>query len=95
MRTKHNNHWAMGVFKTWISYRNSIAEESLPKYILQVRYPSAIVDIVLGLFVFEARHTDSNYYPGNTLKNILSALFRVMKMNCGASNIDSFVEKFS
>ena len=42
---------------------------------LQMRYPSQIVDEVLAAFVLKPHRADGNYYPGNTLKNILSALF--------------------
>ena len=45
------------------------------------------------MFVIEARRVDGNYYPGNTLKNTLSALFRVMKEQQGAINVVSFMEK--
>ena len=92
MQTRHNNNWATSVFNTWISSRNTVAEETLPADMLQVRYHSQIVDEVLAAFVLEARRADGNYYPGNT---ILSALFRVMKMNIGPLNIQSFVEKSS
>ena len=62
---------------------------------LEVSHPSLVVDRVLAAFVLEARRADGKYYPGSTLKNILSALFRVMKKNIGAANLVSFVEKSS
>ena len=36
---------------------------------------------------------DENYYPGTTIRNILSAIHRVMKANLGAVNVKSFIDK--
>lgn len=96
--TKSNNSWATGVFKSWVKERNANANttgERFPADLLETRYPTAIVDRTLSAFVIEARRVDGNFYPGNTLKNILSALFRVMKEQQGAVNVVSFMEKAS
>lgn len=65
----------------------------IPTDLLEVGYPVLVIDRALAAFVFEARRADGNFYPGNTLKNILSALFRIMKQNQGAANVISFVDK--
>ena len=38
-------------------------------------------------------YTKGNCYPGSTLKNILTALLWVMKLNQGASNVIGFADK--
>ena len=65
----------------------------IPSDLLEVGYPLSTIDRALAAFILEARRADGNFYPGNTLKNILSALFRVMKQNHGAHNVISFVDK--
>lgn len=96
--TKSNNSWATGVFRSWVAERNANANnigETFPTDLLETRYPTPIIDRALAAFVIEARRVDGNYYPGNTLKNILSALHRVMKEQQGAINVVSFMEKLS
>ena len=51
-----------------------------------------VIDSALAAFALEARRADGNLYPGNTLKNMLSALFHE---NQGAVNVKSFVDKGS
>ena len=82
-------------FKSWIKSRNASTEEKYPADLLEVRYPFHVIDRTLAAFVIEARRVDGNHYPGTTLKNIMAALFRVMKENQGAANVTSFVEKAS
>ena len=82
-------------FKSWITSRNAPTEEKYPADLLEVRYPFHVIDRTLAAFVIEARRVDGNHYPGTTLKNIIAALFRVMKENQGAANVTSFVEKAS
>ena len=91
--TKNNNSWATGVFRSWVAQRNANTNntgESFPTDLLETRYPTPIIDRTLAAFVIETRRVDGNYYP---LKNILSALFRVMKEQQGAINVVSFMEK--
>lgn len=96
-QTQRNSMWATGVFNTWLSTKNSTPAlpitDAIPTDLLEVSYPIPVVDCALAAFVLEARRADGNFYPGNTLKNILSALFRVMKQNQGALNVISFVIK--
>ena len=96
-QTKNNNSWAQGVFKTWTAARNASptvpVTDAVPVDILEVRYPVNVIDRTLAAFVFEARRADGNPYPGSTVKNILSALFRVMKQQQGASNVVNFVDR--
>lgn len=46
-------------------------------------------------FVIEARRADGKLYPGSTIKNILAALYRVMKENLGPRHVVNFIEKAS
>ena len=88
-----NNNWATCVFKTWVAARNQLSpspDDTLPEDLLEVRHPLDVQDRTLAAFVLEARRADGNYYPGSTLKNIIAALFRVMKANQGAVNVVSF-----
>ena len=94
--TKSNNSWATGVFRSWVAERNTNGNntgETFPTDLLETWYPTPIIDRALAAFVIEARRVNGNYYPGNTLKNILSALFRVVKEQQGAVNVVSFMEK--
>ena len=95
-RTMCNNRWAVNVFNQWVAFRNSQPNALLkcPIDLLEV-YPTTIVDDWLAAFILEVRRVDGDFYPGSTLKNILPALFRVMKGNLGARNIVSFIEKSS
>ena len=60
---------------------------------MQVSYPTTIVDYWLATFVLEARRKDGDYYPGNTLKNLLAAPFRATKSNLGPLNVVNFIDK--
>ena len=93
-RTRSNNNWAQGVFKQWVTSRNlhSCTTELCPENLLEVSYPLPMIDYWLAAFVLEVRRADGHYYPGSTLKNILAALYRVMKQNQGP-HLPSFVEK--
>ena len=82
------------MFKAWVLIRNaSVSVESVPIDMLEVSYPLSVIDRTLVAFVCEARRADGKPYPGSTLKNILSALFRVMKQFQGAQNVTNFVDK--
>lgn len=86
--TRSNNNWAVWVFKMWVSSRNQLSpDDLLPDDLLEVRYPLEIQDKTPAAFILEARRANSKPYPGTTLKNIVAALFRVMKQNQGAVNI--------
>ena len=95
-RTRTNNNWATKVFTQWVTYRNYQPNVTkFPPDLLEKLYPINTLDKWLAAFILEARHADGEYYPGSTLKNILAALFRVMKENLGASNVITFLEKAS
>ena len=55
-------------------------------------YILVVIDSALAAFALEAQRANGNLYPGNTLKNMLSALFHE---NQGAVNVKSFVDKGS
>ena len=67
--------------------------KKFPVDILQAHYEASVVDQALAAFVLEAKRMDGNYYPGTTIRNILSAIHRVMKANLGAVNVKSFIDK--
>jgi len=75
--TQRNTSWGVSVFKEWCNCRNKDPRTSkrCPEDLLQVSYPTIVVDYWLATFVLEARRKDGNCYPGNTLKNLLAALF--------------------
>ena len=56
------------------------------------QYPLEVMD--KACFTLEARMRDGQFYPGATLKNILSALFRVYKQNVGANNVVESSSRF-
>ena len=95
-RTRSNNNWATRVFKAWVSNRNQICpDDVLPEDLLEVRYPLEVQDKALAAFILEARRADGKPYLGTTLRNIVAALFRVMKQHQGAANVVSFIDKGS
>ena len=51
------------------------------------------IDSSLATFVLEAKRKNSDFYPGNTLKNLLVALFRPIKGNLGPLNVVNFIDK--
>ena len=59
--------------------------------LLSSPYPAYIVDYWLAAFVLEARCKDGHYYPPNMIRNILAALYRMMKSHLGP-NIPSFMD---
>ena len=73
--------------------RNSdpTAKEKCPTDLVSSPYPANIVDYWLAAFVLEARRKDGQHYPPNTIKNILSALYRTMKSHLGP-NVPSFMD---
>ena len=76
--TQSNNRWAVS---ECIGTRNTAAADVFPKDILENYYPLSVVDQTLAAFVIEARRAEGNFYPGSTIRNILAALYRVMKTN--------------
>lgn len=48
-----------------------------PTDLLEGPHPLAELDMWLALFILEFRRGDGDYYPPNTLQNLLAALFRV------------------
>ena len=92
-KQKNNNTWAQGVFKNWLLCRNASKDPTIEKFpvdILQTHYETIVVDRALAAFVLEAMRMDGNYYPGTTIRNILSAIH---KANLGAVNVKSFIDK--
>ena len=75
--TRRNTSWGVSVFKEWCNCHNKdlCTLKRCPEDLLQVSYPTTFVDYWLATFVPEARRKDGDYYPGNTLKNLLAALF--------------------
>lgn len=73
--TQRNNTWATNVFAEWLSERNKQTIEQYPD-ILQSQQPTSTVD---AAFILEARRKDRDCYPANTLKNILAAIYCIMK----------------
>ena len=92
LNTKRNNLWVTNVFVEWLNERNATTEDKFPD-ILQSQQAVGQVDAVLAAFILEARRKDGNHYPANTLRNILAAIYRVMKENLGATNVTTFMEK--
>ena len=89
--TKKNNTWATKVFDDWLSGRNKTAQQTFPN-VLRTMQSRLTIDRVLSAFVLESRRKDGKSYPPNTLRNILAALFRVMKETFGPGNILSFMD---
>ena len=90
--TQRNTLWATKVYSEWLCERNL---SPLDRYldILKRQQPISQIDIMLASFVLETRRKDGNCYPANTLKNILGAIYHVMKEKFGAANVTSFMEK--
>ena len=60
--------------------------------VLTRSHPISVLDYWLAAFVQEARRKDGNYYPGNTIRNILAALFRFLKENAGVESAPNFID---
>lgn len=90
--TGYNNAWATRVFTDWLNERNLSSQEKYPN-ILECLQPLSKIDLVLASFVLESRRKDGKCYPPNTLRNILGALYRVLKDRFGAENFETFMEK--
>lgn len=76
-RTRINNNWASKVFIEWVASRNANADASMricPTNLLEKVYPINVLDEWLAAFVLEVRIADGKFYPGTTIKNILSAI---------------------
>ena len=91
--TQKNTSWGVSVFKDWCSSRNQQSLQKCPEDLLSTPHPTRVIDYWLATFVLEARRQDGNFYPGNTLKNLLAALFRAMKSNLGPLNVTNFIDK--
>ena len=61
--------------------------------VLTRSHPISVLDYWLAAFVQEARRKDGNYYPGNTIRNILAALFRFLKENAGVESAPNFIDR--
>ena len=79
-RTMCNSRWAVNVFNQWVAFRNSQPNALLKcrTNLLEMVYPTTIIDDWLAAFILEARRIDGDFYPDSTLKNILAALFRMI-----------------
>ena len=75
--------------------RNSGASHAniYPEDLLIHSHPISVLDYCLAAFVLEARRQDGNYYPGNTIRNILAALFRFLKENAGVKSAPNFIDR--
>ena len=65
----------------------SNATEVFPTDLNDTAPPLPVIDRTLAAFILEARRADGAYYPGSTLKTILSALHRKIKGCQGAANV--------
>ena len=80
--TQVNTSWAVSVFDQWVAYRNSwvcSADDKCSVSLLTIVHPTGAVDYWLVSFILEARRKDCQYYPVNTVRNILAAIFRHMR----------------
>ena len=75
-KTSQCNHWDTSVYMQWAqqSHSDPMVQEVCPLDLLSTVYPPQTVDYWLATFVLEARHKDGQFYPPNTVKNILAAL---------------------
>lgn len=92
-QTQQCNSWALGVFRSWADNRNKetpLDALKCPTDLLEGLRPLAELDMWLALFILEVRRGDGDYYPPNTLQNLLVALIRVYKGNLGAT-VHSFM----
>ena len=69
------------------------ADEKCPNSLLTTVHPTGAVDYWLATFILEARRKDGQFYPPNTVRNILAAIFRHMKANLGARNVPNMINK--
>ena len=86
------------VFIEWVASRNTNADASMricPTDLLGKVYPINVLDEWPVAFVLEVRRADGKFYPGTTIKNILSTIHRVLKANLGAQNVVNFIERTS
>ena len=94
-QAQRNSDWSYNTFQTWYREHNAAVQSKelvFPKDLFTKQYPLEVLDKALSCFILEARRKDGQFYPGATVKNILSALFRVYKHNVGANNVTNFVE---
>ena len=90
-----NTSWAVSVFDQWVAHCNSQAcsvDERCPDNLLITAHPTDKVDYWLATLILEARRKDGQYYPPNTVRNILAAIFRHMKANLGARNVPNMID---
>ena len=93
--TKSNTTWGVCVFNEWVKARNSGASHGnvCPRDLLIHSHPISVIDYWLAAFVLEARRRDGNYYSGNTIRNILAALFRFLKENVGVKSAPNLIDR--
>lgn len=77
-KTSQCNRWTASVYMQWVRNSDPICKERCPTDLLSSPY-----DYWLSAFVLEARRKDGHYYPPNTIRNILAALYRTMKSHLG------------
>ena len=94
--TQVNTSWTVSVFDQWVAHRNRqarSASEKCPISLLTTVHPTGAVDYWLATFILEARRKDGEFYPPNTVRNILAAIFRHMKAYLGACNVSNMINK--
>ena len=94
--TQVNTSWAVSVFDQWVAHRNRqacSASDKCPISLLTTVHPTGAVDYWLAAFILEARRKDGEFYPPNTVRNILAAIFRHMKAHLGARNVPNMIDK--
>ena len=77
----------------WAEERNAdpAAVERCPTDLLSSPYSTHVVDHWLAVFVLEGHRKDGHYYPPNTIRTILAALYHTMKSHLGPG-IPSFID---
>lgn len=91
--TQMNRSWTVSVFDQWVAHCNKQASGKCPTSFLTTVHPTDAVDYWLATFILEARRKDSEFYPLNTARNILTSIFRHIKANLGAHNVPNMVDK--
>lgn len=93
--TQSNTSWGVCVFDEWVKARKSGASGGsvCPENLLTHSHLISVLDYWLAAFVLEARRQDGNYYPGNTIRNILASLFRFLKENAGVNSAPNFIDR--
>ena len=88
-----NTSWAASVFDLWVAHHNEQSSEKCPTSLLTIVHPTDTVDYWLATFILEAQRKPGEVYPLNTIRNILTAIFRHTKVNLGPNNVRIVVDK--